>query len=156
MSSYIIVYTLLSLVRRLNRLCLLWAVFVLHHLDQIWPIDLWEASSVRHKWRQCETEYWALSFSTATSKPPLSYVPPPVPKRLLLVLSLDESEPFIQSSACALRRTTPAHCSVNVSVAVCHLFLFPQIYDSTRCLQTHSRRNVSSPCLSMPWLLWMA
>lgn len=55
-----------------NVWCLLSNVCVLNSVlyPQLWAnmtCDLWEDWSGRHQWRQCETEHWAFSSSTAAS-----------------------------------------------------------------------------------------
>lgn len=68
---------------------------------QLWPnktFDLCKDQSVHHQWRQCKTEHWAFSFSTATSDRPWIMSHVSRRGRSSSRVSWKESRPFIRSS----------------------------------------------------------
>ncbi len=135
--------------------------------DQIWPVDLCKDSCVRHQWRQCETEHWAFSDSTTTSKRLWVMTHVSERDRSSSWVSWNESRPFMRSSVGPLIQKTEAEnhleavqleASDQISMSVCSFCLvrFLQIYDAawhTNCLRPRRRRSISWPCFSAPWLL---
>lgn len=136
--------------------------------DQIWPADLCKDSSVRHQWRQCETEHWALSLRTTTSN--RQWVMTNVSQRGRSSSRVSWKSTF-HAKFCWLshsedrRRESPRsslawgiwpNFHVCVQLVSCQIL---QIYDATwhtNRLQMRRRRNISRPCFSTPWLLWKA